>query len=128
FRRVVEQVACCFTIVDVQSRNAVGVVVVEHQTAALLIGPIEGHGPIPGIAGSACRQLSDSATRAIRRYRGAALAYNDSGDEVHVGDILRAPALFETGDFVCGYSPLMRRAVTDPWCISPVEVERGPIL
>ena len=128
FSRIIEQVTGSFADIDVQTRNAVSMVVVEHQASALLVGPVERHGAVAGVSRGPHGQLRCRATRAISGHGRAALRNNHSADEVHVRDVLRADALLEVGDLVCRNGPLMRRSVADPRSIAAVQVERGAVL
>jgi len=94
-----DDVSCGFARIDVQAGDAPGVIVVEHQPGALLVGVVEGHGPIVGRA-----------------------------RVVHVWDRLHADALRVTGGFACWRDPLMGRAVADPGRDAAMQVQRGAVL
>src|SRR5689334_11914377 len=43
FDGIVQQIPCGLTRIDIQTGYPVGVIMVEHQTSALLVGPVERH-------------------------------------------------------------------------------------
>ena len=113
FDRIGQNVAGGHAGVDVQAGDAVGVIVVEHQPGALLVGVIIGRRAGTGIVGGPGRP----------RRNGIA-----AGVEPHIGDVLEADALDVEGRLPGRGNPLVRRAVADPGSQSAMEVDDRPVL
>ncbi len=99
FGRVGDQVAGSFTGVDVQAGDTPGVVVVEHQPGALLVGVIEGLAAV------------------VRRTA-----------DVHVRDVRDADALGIGGVLASGSDPLVGGAIADPGGDAAMQVQGGAVL
>ncbi len=88
FHGIRQQIARRLTRIDVQTRDAVAVIVIEHQPATLLVGPVVGAYAIP-VAG--------------RRI-----------DDAHVRHVLEGGTFLVGSGVPRGRDPLVWRAVTDP--------------
>ena len=100
-----QQVAGRFTHVDVQAGEAEGVVVVEHQPAALLVAVEVGADAVPS------RGVGEQLPGAH-----------------HVGHIGEGRALLVGRGVASGGDPLVRRAVTDVGIQATMEVELAAVL
>ena len=96
--RVHDEVARSLAGVDVQAGEREGVVVVEHEPTALLVGVVVGGDAVTGGAGA------------------------------HVGHVLEGGALLVARVLIRRGDPLVGGAVTDPGIESTVEVELGAVL
>ena len=99
--------------VDVEPGDAVGVVVVEHQPGALLVGVIEGQRAGAGIVRRARRARRNDVAVVV---------------EPHVGDELHTGAPLVGGRIGAGRRPLIRCAVADPRSGAAVQVQGGAVL
>src|SRR6185369_17371337 len=82
-------------------------VMIEHQTRALLVGVVEGLAAVVG-------------TRAVRHVRRFLRAD-------HVGYVLNADTLWPRCAFIGRGDPLIWCAVADPRCVAAVKMERGAV-
>ena len=96
--RIHDEVAGSFTGIHVQAGEPEGVIVVEHEPATLLVGPVVGGHAVAG------------------------------GANAHVWYIPVGSTLLVAGGLTSGGIPLVGRAVTDPGAEAAVEVELGPVL
>ncbi len=97
--RILDDVGCSHAGVDVEAGDAPGVVVVEHQPRALLVGVVEGHLAVGGIA-----------------------------VVIHIRHGPHAGTLRVIRVLAGRRNPLVRRAVRDPGRDAAVQVDDGPVV
>ena len=95
-------------------------VVIEHQPAALLVGPEERQVACAGIVGGV-QPPHTSVGRRRTRSRCRVASNHMSGTNCTLSPLVRAR-------FSCGGSPLVRRSIADPGGSAAVEVEGGAVL
>ena len=107
FGRIGDQIARCLACVDVEAGDAPGVVMVEHQSRALLVGVVEGLAAV-GV--------------------GRTIRHTEAAPGCHVRNIAHADT-FGIGSPLTGRGdPLVRRAVADPWRDAAMQVQCGPVV
>jgi len=116
-----DQVSRRHARVDVKSRYAPGMVVVEEQSRALLVGVVVGLRPGTGVV-RRVRRRADREAGACRNRRVVV-----AGVEPHVGDIHDARARLERRRIQGWRDPLVGRSVADPGRPAAVEMEVGAV-
>src|SRR5207302_7179359 len=117
--RIVQKITGGLSCINIQPRDAVGMIVIEHQPPTLLVRPVEGHVTRGGRGRGAWRQRAWITRSEAVGSDGRRAERNDSASrEKHVRDRLSAHSIH--GSVTLRRRPLVRRTITDPRSCSAV--------
>ena len=120
---VLDQVARSLAGIDIEARDPPGMVVVEHQPGALLVGPVEG---LRSRVRDCSSRPASRTSLSLRRFR--VRNQVPAAIEPHVGHIGHADALGVGIGVSRRGDPLVGRPVADPRGAAAMEMEGGPVL